>query len=124
MLVISASFLARFSVLVWSRRSSVYLQRLIFRGGSAAPLQADHLSDLDDGEGDGDPRGAGEHPGRLHRVLLVLLVLRLLEEQRRGRAGRDRAVHGALVLVLNQVDGGDGDGAGRNWDVLRQDLVL
>lgn len=99
----------------------VHLQWLIFcRGG--AVLHVHHLSDLDQGEGDGDPGGAGEHPGRPGHVLLVLLVFGFPDGRRGNRPRRHRAAGGALAL--DQVDGGDGDRAGGNRDVLRQNPVL
>lgn len=99
----------------------VHLQWLILCRGGAA-LHFHHLSDLDESEGDGDPGGAGEHPGRPGRVLLVLLVLGFPDGQRRGQRRRGRAA--GRTVALNQVDGGDGDRAGGNWDVLRKDFIL
>lgn len=81
-----------------------------------------HLSDLDDGEGDGDPGGAREHPGRPGHILLLLLVFGLLDGHRGSLVRQGGATDGALAL--HQVDGGDGNRAGRNRDVLSQDLVL
>lgn len=95
----------------------------------APPHKHHHLPDLDHGEGDGDPGCAREHPRWLGHVLLVLLVFGLSDGGHSGQVERTGAAaagsgDGGDVLTLHQVDGGDGNGAGRDGDVLSQDLVL
>lgn len=113
-------------------RMPSHLQRAVVRRKPAFLGQRHHLPDLHHGEGDGDPGGTGEHPRRLGHVLLVLLVLGL-PQGRHGEllvegggaadgGGGDYRRGGALAL--HQVDGGDGDGAGRDGDVFGQDLVF
>lgn len=100
--------------------SLVHLQRFILWRRPVALQHADLLSDLDDGEGDGDPGGSREDPSRLVHILLILLVLRLLGRQCGGCRGQVTN----WVLALHQVDGGNGNGAGGDRDVFCQDFVL
>lgn len=83
--------------------------------------QAHHFPDLNDGKGNGDPGGAREHPGRLVHVLLLLLEPGLLDWCNGSLVAQGGATDGALTLHL---DGGDGNWAGRDWDVLSQDLIF
>lgn len=100
----------------------VHLQCLTIWRRLAAPLHDHLLPDLDYGKGDSDPGGAREHPGRLPHILLLLLVFGLLDGHRGGLVGRDGATDGAVAL--HQVDGGDGNRAGWDRDVLSQDFIL
>lgn len=95
-----------------------YLQRLSLCG-RVDPCQPDLLSDLEHGEGNGDPGGAREHPGWAVDVLLFLLVFGLLG----GLPGLWTGNHHAS-LVLDQVDGGDGHRTRGHGDILCQHFIL
>lgn len=86
-------------------------------------LQGHHLLQLANGKRQGDPRRGGHHPRRLAHVFLLLLVLGL-PGQSLGFWCRGRAVGLGTTLVWDQVNGGNGDRAGRNRNVLGQDLVF
>lgn len=83
-------------------------------------LHDDQLSDLDHGEGDGDPRRHTVSPGGFGAVLLLLLVPCF--------PGRTRGIlvdaRGHDLGVRHQVYGCYGDRAGGDRDVLGQHLIL
>lgn len=102
-------------------KQQFYLEAFRLCRGLFVPHHSHDFPDLDHSKSHGDPGGAGQHPGRLVHVLLLLLKLGLLHQVMVSMAAQRGAPDRTLTLHL---DGGDGNRAGRDWDVLSQDFIF